>query len=487
VTVNGIVTASIPGLNGFFLQDLAGDGDATTSDAIFVSTGSPGNLPDAGSLAQVTGRITEQTRDGFSGSVTTVDASAGAVQITGAAPLPDPVALDPGVDQPNVDLQAVEGMLVTYPASAVVTPADANGAYFALRNDRLPDQTRLTDDNPGDGQPVLIDTAGGAVVRNLNELDTVPALTGVLHFDFGAFRLQPLAPYDAQSAGIAAQPAPSDGPFFSVAVLDAMHLSSSMSAADRETTLAKLTMAIQNELGSPDLIEVEGVGDSAIINQLARRAGDYVGLFLRGCNPDGTSIGVLFNARLSNAFVSEFELEAPDLNKPSCTLPTGQVLIHPMFEIPVLRVDTQVDGAGPRVTLILNDWRSPTADPVKQAADGISALQAMRSQITSNHVIIMGNFNQTEASDALLQFQQNTNYVNLSWWMDSRVRYSVNRNGRSEALDHIFVSPALLGVVQSTGFAHFNADFSVVPNRADATTPVRVSDHDSPFLHLRQF
>ena len=36
VTVEGIVTATFPGLGGFFVQD-AGDGQATTSDALFVA------------------------------------------------------------------------------------------------------------------------------------------------------------------------------------------------------------------------------------------------------------------------------------------------------------------------------------------------------------------------------------------------------------------------------------------------------------------
>src|SRR5689334_2520516 len=50
VTVAGIVTASFSGIKGFFLQDAVGDGDPTTSDGIFVLTGSPDNLPDPGSV-----------------------------------------------------------------------------------------------------------------------------------------------------------------------------------------------------------------------------------------------------------------------------------------------------------------------------------------------------------------------------------------------------------------------------------------------------
>ena len=42
VALSGVVTARLPGpwVNGFFLQMSVGDGDASTSDGLFVSTGS---------------------------------------------------------------------------------------------------------------------------------------------------------------------------------------------------------------------------------------------------------------------------------------------------------------------------------------------------------------------------------------------------------------------------------------------------------------
>jgi predicted extracellular nuclease len=85
----------------------------------------------------------------------------------------------------------------------------------------------------------------------------------------------------------------------------------------------------------------------------------------------------------------------------------------------------------------------------------------------------------------LTGFENSFNYSNLSHLTDSSTRYSVTRNGRSEARDHILVSPALKDLVMSSGFAHYNADFSVVPNRQDATTPVRASDHDGVFVHFQ--
>jgi hypothetical protein len=483
--VTGIVTLPAGGLSGFFMQDPVGDGDPTTSDGILIFTGSAANLPDPGSIVQVTGKVADVTRAGQTGGFTEIDATAGSIQINGASPLPDPVALDPGLAQSAAYLQALEGMLVSYPASTVVTPTDDAGAYFALRNDRLPLSTRITVDQLGTGQPLLIDTSGGAFPMNLNELDTVPDLSGVLHFDNGAFRLEPLSTYAGQSTGIAMQPAPDDQPYLNIATLDCQNLSASLPPADLQTKIAKLSLAIQNELGSPDLIVAMGVGDTATINKLAQSAGNYLGLVLKGCNPAGTSTGLIFNIdRIIPIRTRLIDLEAPGFHKPACTLPNGETFTNPLFENPLVQVDVAVDQAI-GLTMILNDWRSTVPDAAGQARLGVAALQSMLTQVDNDYVMLLGDLNQPENSDAMNAIEQNLQFVNLTKLAAFGSRYSVTQNGVSQALDHIFVNSTLASLVQSSGFAHYNADFSALPNRTDATTPKRAADHDGAFVHFQ--
>jgi hypothetical protein len=487
VTVAGVVTASFAGMNGFFLQDTVGDGNPGTSDGIFILTGSGDSLPDPGSVLEVTGKVIEFTRTGQPGSVTEIDSTGGSVQMTGTTTLPDPIVLDPTLDQPDAYLQPLEGMLVSYPASTVVTPSDVNGIYFALRNDRLPEGGRVTPGNPGTGQPIMIDTAGGAQVHNFNELDTAPALTGVLHFDSGTFRLEPVTSYDGVSTGISATIPPADTPFLSVATLDCLRLTADLPAAEKQKQMSKLALAIQNELGSPDMIVVHNIGDSATILELGRAAGPYLGLIQPGCTADGTSMGLLFNInRIVPVRTTQFNLEAPGFKKPTCTLRSMEVFKNPLFENPLTRVDVVVDNAV-AMTLILNDWRSNTPDAEGQARLGVIALQALLTQLSIDRVMIIGDFNQPETFDAFAKFEQDRGFVNLTRRVDPGTRYSVTANGISTALDHIFVNAPLANSVMSAGFAHFNADFSVLPNRQDATTPLRSSDHDSPFVHLGPF
>src|SRR5207247_1833314 len=161
----------------------------------------------------------------------------------------------------------------------------------------------------------MVDTAGAAVIRNFNELDTAPELTGVLRYDFGAFRLEPVADYDGQSKGIKTAAVPNDEPYLAVATLDCINLSADLPADVKQTRIAKLALAIQNELRSPDLIATFGVGDGATLNQLARAAGNYFGLYLKGCN--STNIGLLFKLdRITPVRTVVFAYEAPTLNLP---------------------------------------------------------------------------------------------------------------------------------------------------------------------------
>ena len=64
-------------------------------------------------------------------------------------------------------------------------------------------------------------------------------------------------------------------------------------------------------------------------------------------------------------------------------------------------------------------------------------------------------------------------------------RYTVVREGNAQAVDHILVSDAVLrsSPAARVEVARVNADFGE-DNYADASVPVRVSDHDPVVLFL---
>ena len=99
VALGGVVTARLPGpsLNGFFLQMPVGDGDASTSDGIFVSTGSEPAPLEAmpGNEVCVEGQVTELVNWDDVNAPTVTGLLAGRVVLVNTGrPLPAPVTLD---------------------------------------------------------------------------------------------------------------------------------------------------------------------------------------------------------------------------------------------------------------------------------------------------------------------------------------------------------------------------------------------------------
>lgn len=158
VIVEGVVTGDFQtgdaddsrNLGGFFVQDADGDGDASTSDGIFVFDGSLGIDVAPGDVVQVTGTVAE-----FFGET---QIAASAVTVTGAAdvPAPAPISFPAASTFANADgeliadLEHVEGMLVTPSEPLFVTELfnyDRFGELRASQGDRL---FQFTNDNAPD-------------------------------------------------------------------------------------------------------------------------------------------------------------------------------------------------------------------------------------------------------------------------------------------------------------------------------------------------
>ena len=133
VTTTGVVTKV--NNNGFFMQDLAGDGNPATSDGIFVFTSSaPAVL--AGQLIRLTGRVAEFNVGAASNAQTAAHTVTELTTISGLSVLgtgyviaPITVALPETVDD---DLERFEGMLVTIPGPLTVSQNYFQGRYGQL-------------------------------------------------------------------------------------------------------------------------------------------------------------------------------------------------------------------------------------------------------------------------------------------------------------------------------------------------------------------
>ncbi|MDX9866266.1 MAG: ExeM/NucH family extracellular endonuclease, partial [Anaerolineaceae bacterium] len=211
-TIEGVVVGDFQtsaGLSGFFVQEEDGDVDANpaTSEGIFVNDGgAPAVDVSVGDLVRVTGTVTEFFNLTEITTVTSV-LNCGTGTATAAA-VTMPVA--------SLDVwEQHEGMLVTIPQTLYTTGHYTLGRYGEVSlsvGGRLSNPTNVA--APGAAAIALkdlnnrsrIQLEDGRTVSNpdpvpylaadntLREGDTLPSLTGVLNYAFGAYEIHPVGP-----------------------------------------------------------------------------------------------------------------------------------------------------------------------------------------------------------------------------------------------------------------------------------------------------
>jgi uncharacterized protein len=245
VTTEGVVVGddegASPALRGFYIQDSTGDGDAATSDGIFVFNGNNDSVH-VGDRVRVSGSASEfQDQTQISASIVATCAT-GLTVPAAAVSLPVPPAVN-GVDY----LERFEGMLVRLPQTlavtehfqlgrfgqvlmssggrlavptSVVAPGAAAAAMEAANR-----RNQILVDDPTNGQnpdPILFGRLGNplSAVNTLRGGDTATGIVGVMTYTWAgnaasgnAFRVRPV---EALGGGVPAfqpaNPRPSDPP-----------------------------------------------------------------------------------------------------------------------------------------------------------------------------------------------------------------------------------------------------------------------------------
>jgi uncharacterized protein len=255
VTIEGVVVGDFEGtagLSGFFLQDAAGDGDAATSDGIFVFTGTA-NAVSAGQLVRVTGfareRFNQTTLNGTNSNTSPVPATDIAVCGSGSVAPTD-------VSLPFASATApepYEGMLVRLPQPLVIAeyfnydrfgelvlalPLAGETRPFtptsivepgapALARALANNLSRITLDDAQSAQnPATLRHPNGAPFSLTNRFrggDTVQNAVGVLGFEFSLYRVFPTGPADYTAVNSRPASPPSVGGDLRVAALNTLN------------------------------------------------------------------------------------------------------------------------------------------------------------------------------------------------------------------------------------------------------------------------
>lgn len=509
VRVQGVVTVRFAGLDGFFLQDPRGDGDPSTSDALFVhgTTGGPA-APSPGDVVQVAGTVRET--DGM----TQIAAVSALARCGSGAP---PVPLSVRLPLPSRSgWEALEGMLVRFPEALTITDVYELGRYGELtlaarrlvaptqdagahagadrRTVVLDDGSRRQDPRPlpyrlGDGRPPRVG-------------DTVAGLTAVVMGSAdGSYRLEPVGrPLVLSANPRPPAPAPVGGDVTVASfnlhnLFTTLHERGARTATERELQRDKLVSALA--LLNADAIalqEIENDGmrtEEVLLRALNARLGRPV--YAAVPDPAGGVGGDLIKQAI--------------LYKPSTlALVATASDPRPVFErAPVAATFRRADGS--TFTLVAVHLKSkggcPSAGDVDHGYGCWNLRRSAQAQALltfagrlerasgSPDVLVAGDLN-SYADEPPVRLLAGAGYRNADTLVPAPSRYSYVYRGLSGTLDYVLASPELAPRLTGAALWHIDADESPLlgsdtPFEAMALVsrgPYRASDHDPVLVGL---
>ena len=521
VTVEGVVTAAFAHLGGVFVQD-AGDGKATTSDALFVAfeDGTHAPLLTAGDRVRVRGIVGER-KAGGDDTLTALHAPV--IQSRGTGRIAPTVL----TAQP-ADWERHEGMLVRIDAPLTLSGTDALGRFGELTTSfdgRLwqpsevavpgsAEAKRLAADNARrtlvlDDGSTQRDPATVWYVKKNQPLRTGTVLTGaqgIVDARHGGWRLQlTVAPTIAAPERPAA---PQVAGTVRIAAFNLENLFNgdgqgggfptergAKTAAQYQAQMQKLVGTIRGL--NPDIaalmeLENDGYGADSSLAQLvaALNAGGGTWRFIdakQGPGPDTIRVGIIYRSDkvtptgkpatlqagpfgersrspLAQAFVrgtgKPFVVVANHLKSKGCSEATG------------LDAD-QKDGAG--------CWNALRLD----SAQRLDAwLKTDPTRTRSDRVVMLGDFNAYAMEAPVRWLRDDAGWVDAFKQAGIEQPYSYVYSGLTGRLDHALLSPSLAKQLRGAAEWHINADEQDAQGYADGdpAVPFRSSDHDPLLL-----
>jgi predicted extracellular nuclease len=527
VTISGIVVGDFEtsaALRGFYVQEenADSDGDAATSEGIFVFSGSSGFGVSEGDLVEVTGDVAEfrgETQIGFPDSVVIVS--------SGNVVEPTEVTL-PFADADY--LERYEGMLVTFPQTLTISEFfnfDRFGE-IVLTTDRQFQPTNVAE--PGSAEALAIAAANplaritlddgrssqnpdpaihpnGADFTLTNYFrggDTVANVTGALSYSFGAYKIQPTQGADYTSVN--PRPlSPSDvGGSVKVATFNVLNFFTNLD--DGENDICGPTGDLECR-GADNATERQRQLDKLVAGIVAMGA-DVVGLQeiendIRTDDPNGRAHDpILTLVEALNAvegagtwawvgeasYYNDYPVRNDILYRPDTVTPMGQAialqsdafdLVRPGSTEPVGRppvAQTFVDNTGAVFTVVVNHFKSKgsscssigdPSDPLGQGnCNGTRVAQSAALlgfvadlQVASNDADVLINGDlNSYAKEDPIAALEAGGFTNLLGLFQGEYAYTYVFDGQLGYLDHSLANASLLPQVTGTTAWAINAD-----------------------------
>ena len=530
VTVRGVVVGDVPGLSGFYLQDADGDGDAATSDGVFVFSAVEVDL---GDTVAVTGAAEEY----FGQTQVRAESRVGICADGSAAALPAATPLDLPAD--DAARERLEGMLVR-PADALtvseVFDLTTYGELTLSEGGLLVQPTELA--RPGaEADAIAAENARRSIV--LDDASTVrlavpdapylspttPVRVGdeltfteplVLGYGFDAWRLQPadgsadgvLAPQDTRPASPGAV-----GGDVQLGAFNVLNYFLTLGGVGRgATTPAEL------ERQAGKIVPAINALDADVVTLMEIEDTDSTGLTPGNADTALADLVRRLNAAAGTdkwAFVPfPQELYAVDrdvirnaiIYQPAVVTPVGASVglvdetVWANAREPIAQTFTR---DGDAFTVVANHFKSKggtgagdnadtgqgsfNGDRVRQAESLAAFSEQLRVQTGDPDVVLMGDFNAYTQEDPIEALRA-AGFVDLGEQFDPG-RYSYVFDALSGSLDHALATAELTAKVTEVVHWNINSVESFAYQYTGdpalyAADPYRSSDHDPLLLGI---
>ena len=515
VTTSGVVTKLTN--NGYFLQDMNGDGNPATSDGIFVFTSSAPTAA-VGQLLQVTGKVAEFNTGAASNAVTAAHPVTELTSVSAQTPLGSGYAMAPtAVVLPETvsgELERVEGMLVRIDTQLTVSQNYFLGRYGQATlsaGGRL--ETPTNRHRPGTPEAAALADANvrssivlddGTSAQNPNPIpyigqdntlragDTVQGLTGVIDYGLATdssagpadYRIHPTAP-PAITRAHPRSAAPAEvGGNLKVASFNVLNYFTTLDdgtagcfpsqtrsdcrGADNADEFTRQRTKIIEALAAIDadavgLMELENNGNTAMQNLVdglnaTLGAGTYAALPLPAgsTGTDAIRVGMIYKP----ATLSPVGGALSDTNPVHDRPPLAQVFAAPngeKFALVVNHFKSKGCGGATGADLDQGDGQGCyNARRTQQGQALRSFISALQSAAGDADVLVIGDLNAYAKEDPISGFTD-AGYVDEIGRFNS-FGYSYVFDGAAGRLDHALATASLSAQVTGALEWHVNAD-----------------------------
>jgi uncharacterized protein len=511
VVITGVVTGDFQRedqLGGFFLQD-EGDGDAATSDGIFVYA----PLRRAGTTDVQSGQrlSVRGVAEEFGGQT---QIGLPQIRILGNAALAKPLELAWPLPK-DVLAERYEGMLITLPQTMTVTgnyelarfgaltlsangrlmnAGNAEGDMATRRTMRVMNRRRvlLLDDGNSKRNPKPVPYLDAQGTRRAG--DIVKNLTGILSQGWEAYRLHPtIAPhFETQNARPAV---PEVGGTLKVASFNLHNYFTTLRRGNNEARGAESEAALKRQTAkllaaikamNPDILACNEVENSdAAVQTFLHKLNEAMGGAYAAVQTPAVGLG-------EDAIRVALFYKAEKLSPRGATLADTDAI----FDRPPL-AQTFLQPNGVVFSIVVNHFKSKGGCPetgdvdegegcwnqrrTAQAQRLLAFVEKLKA--ASPHVLVTGDFNAYFNEMPLRALRDG----GLSSPKQSASDYSFIFDGEAGSLDHAFVTPSLSPLITGVAAWHINADEPSFLDYAENTSPAdvyRSSDHDPLLIGL---